>query len=125
MEWAVKNGHVDVIRELVFAGIGPKDAEEWKKLSLIGFQAGYPEVVKALLEFKDMMESRTSSVSEEITPTVTPTVAQRKATPTAQAETPQFTPIVMRTSSIVENSCVSRKGTGISEHMESLELITA
>ena len=76
MEWAIKNGHVEVIKQLVTAGVGPKDADEWKRMSLIGFQAGFPDVVKALLEFKDTWDTTTSPLFENNGPKIL-----RKGTP--------------------------------------------
>jgi len=50
--WAVQQGHVDVIQELIAAGAGPRDSNNWTQLTLTASQAGHLDVVKALLAHK-------------------------------------------------------------------------
>ena len=59
MEWAIKTGRVEVINQLVNAGVGPKSPDEWTRLSVMGFHNGHPDVMKTLLQYKSGKKEQT------------------------------------------------------------------
>lgn len=64
MSWAVVNGHVEVIGELVKVGIAPEDYEGWNRLILAAFESGHPDVVKTLLSYRSKgIDEKSADVS--------------------------------------------------------------